>query len=263
MTTLPNADSQAYAAKMDDQKIRKAEQVLGEPVLPEFSEDLRRTKRNLLIVSSVSIFAQLSRIQITEAGFLGFKFSNPEQIWLQIGVLSVVVYLFIQFCWRSWDYIQLTRLRITGSKLSHVTTGKLASEYGDYPDDPIQSTLYMWWLSEAKKIRNFSGMVHDVQRVAAQLDEVTKRPENMEMPNINHVIRSASEINQAVSQLKTRIDEVGEIITSARIPVSLARFDRWFRCFSLSQIGRVLLLDLVLPFFLGAISIILSVQRLI
>lgn len=43
--------------KEEDQKT--VEQVLGEPVLPEFSEELRRIKRNLLVIASAAIFAQV------------------------------------------------------------------------------------------------------------------------------------------------------------------------------------------------------------
>ena len=45
---------------MSDEDKIKAERAMGEPVLPEFSEDLRRTRRNLLVVSSVLIFAQIT-----------------------------------------------------------------------------------------------------------------------------------------------------------------------------------------------------------
>ena len=248
---------------MNDEVIRKVEQDLGEPVLPEFSEDLRRIKRNLLIVSSVAIFAQLSGVQITEAGFLGFKFSNPDQIWLQIALLSVVGYLFVQFCWRAWDYIQHTRLRITGTRVSHVTTGKLASKYGDYPNDPIQSTLYNWWLNEARRIGNLSAMADQIHRITDLLEEVAKRPGNMEMPNINHVMQSASEINNNIAKLVNRIEEAEKAIGSARIPVSLKRFDRWFHRFPKSQIRRIILLDVAFPFFFGAMGIWLTVAQII
>jgi hypothetical protein len=248
---------------MDDDKIRKAEQVLGEPILPEFSEDLRRTKRNLLIVSSVSIFAQLSKIQITETAFLGFKFSSPDQAWLQIGVLSVVGYLFIQFCWRGWDYIQFSRLRITGSRVSHVTTARLASEYGDYPNDPIQSTLYNWWLEAGKRIGNLSEIANELRRVAKELEDVAKRQGNMEMANINHVVHGAGDIRNKASELERRLGEAVKVIQSARIPVSLERFDRWFRRFSKSQIARIVLLDLAVPFIFGVVAIGFSVQRMI
>ncbi len=109
---------------------KKVEVDLGEPVFAEFSENLRRTKRNLLIVSSVAIFAHLSGVQIQATGVLGLKFDNDlEQIWLQTALFFIVAYLFLQFVWQASDYIHLNRLRITGTRLSHVTTGKSMPTY--------------------------------------------------------------------------------------------------------------------------------------
>ena len=87
---------------------------LGEPVFTEYTEDLRRTKRNLLIVSSVAILAHLSGVQTEAKTFLGLTFSGLEQIWLQTALFFIVVYLFVQFVWQMWIYIQYNRLRITG-----------------------------------------------------------------------------------------------------------------------------------------------------
>lgn len=247
---------------MSSEAMRQVKQDLGEPVLPEFSEDLRRTKRNLLVVSSVAIFAHLSGIQITESGFLGFKFSNPEQIWLQVGLLSVVSYLFVQFCWRAWDYILSIRLRVTGSRVSHITGAVFASDYGDYPTDPTQSTLYSWWLQEAPNIGNLSAIAEQVHRVADRLDEVANRPGNIEAPNINHVSRAATEIKNDTAELQRHIENAVKTLQSARIPVSLDRFDRWFRCFRTSQITRIILLDVIFPFVFGAAGIWLTTAEM-
>ncbi len=178
-------------------------------------------------------------------------------------MLGVVGYLFIQFCWRAWDYIQFTRLRITGTRVRHVTTAELASEYGDYPNDPIQSTLYNWWLNQARKIGNFSAMVDQIHRITDLLEKVANRPGNMEMPNINHVMQSASEINNNIAKLVNRIEEAEKTIGSARIPVSLERFDHWFHRYSKSQMHRIMFLDMIFPFVFGAMWIYLLVADMI
>jgi hypothetical protein len=63
--------------------------------------------------------------------------------------------------------------------------------------------------------------------------------------------------------LERRLDGAVKAVQSARIPVSLERFDRWFQRFSKSQIARIVLLDLAFPFIFGAFAIGLSVQRMI
>ena len=222
-----------------------------------------RTKRNLLIVSGVAIFAFLSKLQITSASFLGFKFSNPEVFWLDTAVLSVLGYLFVQFFWKGWDFLQLTRIRITGTRLSHQTAASFASKYGDYPSEPIQSSLYHWWASEAKQIGNLSEMAKTVHRLADELEEVARQPGNIEMPNINHVISKSTEITNAITSFEKSLDKAREAIESARIPVSLERFNRWFFRFESSQICRLLILDVGFPFCFGLTAIALWAYKLI
>ena len=106
-------------------------------------------------------------------------------------------------------------------------------------------------------------MADQVHRVAGRLEDVANRPGNMEMPNINHVIQAASEIENGIAKLENRIGQVEKVIVSARIPVSLERFDRWFRCFSRSQITRIMLLDVIFPFVFGAVGICLTVAKMI
>ena len=249
--------------EMSEEAIERAKQVLGEPVLPDFSDELRRTKRNLLIVSAVAIFALVSNVKITESGFLGFKFSNPDQVWLLLAMLTITLYLFVQFCWLTLDYLQQTRLRITGTRVSHVTTGKLASDLGDYPDDPRQSTLYNWWLGEAMRIGNLSALADQIRSATTRLDELAHRPDNLEMPNLDSVLNTMGEINKHAAKLESRLDQVTKTFGSGRIPVSLERFDRWFRCFSKSQVARLFCLDIVFPFVLGIIAILITAKQLV
>jgi len=247
---------------MSDEDKIKAERAMGEPVLPEFSEDLRRTRRNLLVVSSVLIFAQISKVQITAANFFAFKISNPSQTWLYIGATCVLAYLLLQFCWKGWDYIHFMRIRVTGSRLSHVTTGRMASDFGDYPSDPNQSNLYYWWTEQARKIGNLSKMADDVHIVANRLQEVAKQPGNIDMSNINHVTSSAGEINNKISSLENRLTELQKVLNSTRIPTSLERYDRWFYHFKKSQVCRIVMLDLVFPLVLGVTAMYLWIKEL-
>lgn len=247
---------------MSDEKLRKVEAALQEPVFADFSEELRRTKRNLLAVSSISIFAYFSGVEITEPEILGMKFTNPDKVWFQSAFLCVAGYLLLQFGWRAWDYVQHTRLRITGTRVSHVTTAVLSSEHGDYPNDPTQSTLYNWWRAEARKIGNLSQVADELHRAAAQLEEVAQRPGNMEMPNIHQVSTAAASINGNAAQLSRKIEEAEKAITSIRVPASLERFDAWFHRFSTSQVLRILLLDLIFPGVVGLTAVALVILEI-
>ena len=209
-------------------------------------------------MSSVAILAYLSGVQTEATGFLGLKFNGLEQIWLQIALFSVVVYLFLQFVWQMWDYIQFSKLRITGTRVSHVTTARYGSEHGDYPDDPIQSTLYQWWSTQAEMIGNLSQVADELHRVAGQLEEAAQRPGNMEQPNINHVQLTGSQINKDAAKLGRQIEAASKAITAERIPISLKRFDAWFRRFRVSQVCRMVVLDMAIPVILGLAGICLT-----
>ena len=237
---------------------KKVEVDLGEPVFAEFSENLRRTKRNLLIVSSVAVFAHFSGVQIQATGFAGLKFVDDlEPIWLQAALFCIVTYLFVQFLWQAFDYIHHNRLRITGTRLNPVTVGTVASEHGDYPDDPIQSTLYHWWSTQAGKIGNLSNVADELQRVGAQLEEAAN--ENMEQPNIMNVINIQGNITKGVEDLRRKIEAAEKATTAERIPISLKRFDVWFRRFRASQVFRILGLELGLPAIIGLLGFCLMI----
>ncbi len=106
-------------------------------------------------------------------------------------------------------------------------------------------------------------MADQVHRVAQQLEAVANRPVKLEIPNINHVMQTGFEINNTIAKLMNRIEEAQKTIGSARISVSLEKFDRWFRRFSKSQIARILLLDVIFPFLFGAMWIWLTEAKMI
>jgi hypothetical protein len=246
---------------MADKKTDEVERALGEPVLADLPDELRRTKRNLLMVSSAAIFSHFAKVQITESGFLGFKFSNPEQVWFALALFSLVAYLFVQFAWRAIDYATYTRLRVTGTRLRHVTTAIIGSEDADYPSDPLQSTLYCWWLQRAKRIGNFASVFKELKENLATLQAVAKEPPHFDMPNINHITQTCTKLTEDISRLERSLNEVEKTITSVRVPVSLERFDRWFLCFKTSQVVRVLVLDLVFPVAFGIAALVLACNK--
>lgn len=108
----------AVADEAGDEEKRKAvEKVLGEPIFDDFSDNTLKIRRNLLVVA----------------------------------------YLVVHFGWNSITHFQQWRLRVTGTRLAF-KTGRSPGLYledderGDYPDDPRQSTLYTWWLVQAKQL---------------------------------------------------------------------------------------------------------------
>jgi len=65
--------------------------------------------------------------------------------------------------WGAIDSFCEWRLRITGTRAAFITTGILSSESGDYPNDPRHSTLYFWWVKNAKIIDNLTEKVDSIE----------------------------------------------------------------------------------------------------
>ena len=234
---------------------RKAiEESLGNPVLADVPDELRKTKRNLLVVAGVVIFASLAEIEVTQAGFLGFQFTNPSEWWLDLSLLCVVAYLFAQFAWQVADYLMQTRVRITGTRVAHVTTARAAGSEGDYPNDPSQSSLYYWWSEETKSSKGLHKTVAELEGAAERIDAFANQPENAANPNINHVESAAHDLRRATGELQRQIEQWEKVITSQRIPLSLERFDRWFGCFTRSQVWRLFVLDIALPSLVAGLA---------
>ena len=234
-------------ADHSEEKFREAEKGLGEPVLAEFSDELAKSKRNLLLVSSVVLFIGFSEIRIDEINILGVKFGIPEASYLNWALVVVVSYFLIQFLWLIFDYIHHAQLRLTGTRVSHVTSAKVASSFGDYPDNPAQSSLYNFWLNGSKTVQQLHEMRDLIADAIKHVEEASEKPTIKENPNINEVLRAAHRLRDNLTKLETSQTKLADVLNSERIPVSLARFDKWFWRYKKSQSWRIVLLDLCLP----------------
>lgn len=195
----------ALADEAGDEEKRKAvEKVLGEPIFDDFSDNTLKIRRNLLVAAFLVVVYKLNGLSVgADASVAGVKIVGLTNQVVDQTMFWVVAYLVVHFGWNSITHFQQWRLRITGTRLVHQTGAKWASDKADHPDDPRQSTLYTWWLVQAKQLAS-----------------------NSQTPDA--------------------------IMSSSRIPVSLERFDRWFKLFQSNQLARWLVIEWGLPLFLGA-----------
>lgn len=165
----------------------------------------------------------------------------------------------IHYLWTTFDSFLEWRLRVTGTRLSFITTGMFASEHCDYPNDPRQSTLYSWWLSEAQRIGNLSAKFRELERLLQNLDQDLRAryTAGADAMNIVNACRPIGEASKAISNLQQSTDQASKAISAARVPVSLKRFDNWFQFFLRSQNLRWLVFDLLVPIFLAGYAICL------
>lgn len=249
---------------VEGEKLNAVEKVLGEPVAPELSENVWRVRKNLVIISAIAIAAVLADLRIDDgSSLLGLKLSGLSDAVLRTGLLCVLAYLSIHFLWAAFDSFLEWRLRITGTRLSFITTARFASEDGDYPNDPRQSTLYTWWLNDAKRIGNLSARLPDLERLLQNLDQDLRAryTNGTDAMNIVNACRPIHDARDVMVKLQQSIDEVQKAISASRVPVSLKRFDGWFELFLRSQNLRWLVIDILVPALLAGFAILLLCQH--
>jgi hypothetical protein len=248
----------------EDKKIKAVEKTLGEPVSPELSDNSWKIRTNLMFVSVISIAVTQANLHIDPSStFLGLKFTGINDSVIRNGLLFITIYLGIHFLWTAFDGFLEWRLRITGTRLSFVTSGsRLASMDGDYPNDPRQSTLYHWWTIHAKSIGNFNSNLSKLELLLKELDSDLRDRMSSGVDSLN-IVNACHPIGEAIdgiARLSRSIESTQKMINAKRILVSLERFDKWFELFLRSQNLRWLVIDLLVPVILCGCSIYLLCQ---
>ncbi|MBI4684094.1 MAG: hypothetical protein HY755_02730 [Nitrospirae bacterium] len=143
-----------------------------------------------------------------------------------------------------------------------MTTAKLASEHGDYPNDPRQSTLYYWWSRQATKIGNLGNKLITIENNLKLWEEKLKEIMSSRGDSLN-IANGCSEISATradINQLKNAVENAQKTVSSVRIAGSLKRFDSWFHYFLRSQNLRWFAFELALPVAFGATALVLLIK---
>ena len=69
-------------------------------------------------------------------------------------------------------------------------------------------------------------------------------------------------INQSSIALADSVKSLENVLTSERIPVSLSRFDNWFKHFVAIQNFRWFIIEVSLPVILGLLAIVLMAKEI-
>lgn len=236
----------------------KVEKVLGEPFAMDFPDYVRKIRNSLISLSAISIALILGGLQLSgDSTFLGLKFEGFSNSLVLRLLLLLNVYMFLHFLWCSIDHFQEWWLRLTGTRVAYVTTGKFASEEADYPNDPRQSTLYNWWKDEARKISSLQAPFEDIHKKLETWEATVKESLEGKNPNVVSACMSINRISSDIQKLNKSIEQIGKAIDSQRIPVSLRRFDSHFQFYLRSQNLRWLVFELGFPLALGGCALFL------
>ncbi len=237
---------------MSESKIKKAQKALGEPLMPEFTDYMRRVRSLLIVVSLISIGVVIGGLVIDpSSSFLGVRFQGLSDELIRKGLLVANSYLLIHFVWGGSDSWLEWGARLTGTRVAFVTTGKSASEHCDYPSDPRQSTLYNWWKNSASRIASLTEPLETIKKKLAAWEKRVEEAILKNDPNVMIVVSSFREIQKNIYELKKKIENVEKTLTATRIPASLECFDGRFKLMLRSQNIRWLVLELAFPVLLG------------
>lgn len=243
---------------------KDVEKSLGEPVTAEFSDYVRRLRGNLVFISFISISLIIGGLEIDPtSSILGLKFKGLDNSSLMLGLAILNTYMLFHFLWCSFDAFQEWGMRVTGTRLSFITTARLSSEHGDYPSDPRQTSLYHWWKDQANKIGSLSEPIIEINsKLEVWEKKVKEALESQGNPNAVNVCMAINRVSTDITKLKSSIETVSKTIESTRIPASLERFDNRFQLFLRSQNLRWLVLELGLPIIMGLTSVFLLLSKL-
>lgn len=241
----------------DNEKIMQIEKIMGDPIALEPTEYEERIRRNLLIVSFLSVMAWWGGA--TPTGHIeiwGMSFEHLDIKALSWAALFITSYQLLHYGWVILNKLAYWRVRLTGVRLQVVRgpQGQRSANFGgpagidpvDYKGDEKNSNLYCWMIERSPQYHNF-------------IDALTKQSEKLKSLDANiESSKSISEsaIKDAISSLDKTSKQLLEEINNVRINVSLRRFDRWFHMMVLSQSIRWFVLDLLFPLVLGITAMI-------
>ncbi|MGC4008541.1 MAG: hypothetical protein QM805_05835 [Pseudomonas sp.] len=233
---------------------------LGEPVGFDLSDAASKIKRNLLLVSLVIIILVLGELKTSDKlSIFGVSLEGVTPEKLMLGLGFVLLYSAMHFSWYCFDALGEWYVRVTGTRLAYITGARYADKVCDYPDDPKQSTLYTWWLKEARTAFRFRELMDDL---GPQIEEVNRRIDDIDAgrnPSGNGAMAATAinMLNGTVLKFNSHLENYGRIVGEDRIPFSLKRFDRRFHLLLRSQNLRVLLVDVIVPFLVAFYAAVL------
>ncbi|KEY88738.1 hypothetical protein PC358_06295 [Pseudomonas capeferrum] len=187
----------------------------------------------------------------SDFSILGVKLTGVTPFKLMVGLSIVLIYSLIHFIWYCYELYSEWSVRVTGTKLAFVTGAKLGATGADYPDDPKQSTLYTWWIQEARSMTAYSDLLNRVGESVQQFSVHVEQLQQRDMTVGGSVSSSIQGMNNTLEQIRRSLDSTESTITNTRVPESLARFDRRFSLLLKSQNLRMLVVEVGIPIILS------------
>lgn len=221
---------------MEDKKqIDNIKKNLENPVFTNLDVLLDKSRVKLISFSLLGFFIYHYDIDIkTGLSFLGITIKNITINDITIMLTAILIYLFINFIWMSWNRFIEWNIRRTGTSEKVIKNTKSFAEHSyEYPNDTKQASLYYYWVKNEKNILELES--------------------KLKATNFNE--NEGKDLNKNLQQLKS-------ILYDERIKASLEKFDETFCQKIKSENLRWVIFDFGLPGLVCLSSIILLLIKI-
>ncbi|OCL81614.1 hypothetical protein AAW30_01830 [Arcobacter porcinus] len=251
------------------------EKIMKEPVFIENSESAKKSRNVLLSLSTITIFLIYFNLSIKDdSSILGLKFNGLNENSIYIALFVIIIFNLINFFWNSYNTYNEWEIRQTGMKNfnSDFTIDFMYTDNGNSsylsPVEPRNSTLYYWWACQSSKIQDTEKLLKELSDINnkiydnLQLIESNQRKKIFIHENVSYTALLFQKNMESISNIEKNFEIIKSALATKNIETNLYKFDKRFKTFLYSQNLKWILLDLLFPFILSIVSIILLLCKI-
>lgn len=214
--------------------------VLAEPFIPEFSDYVQKIRRNCVAISCLVLIMVYGGVSVSpDLATSGFKLKGIDDALVKTLLLILTIYWLIHFLWCALDYFGEWRIRLTNIK---------ENLYSWDADDKAtskatrNSTFLSWMYFNHEPTVHFRHQLDELKELLQKAD--------MDQPDKSRIEQN---IASGIMTLQNATNVAEEMLKA--YDLRMRRFESWWRMFQASSSIRWLVIELLLPIFLGAIAI--------
>lgn len=223
---------------LDEDSYKKVLDVMIKPNLESIDPETSKIRRNLYVVSIISVFIGYASkgIVVDQSSIFGIRFNELNTDVAMYILLAIQVYFFCHFSWAMRDYWEQQRQRLTGLDVTK-----------DFMESCVNPQQIQSRIKENKNSTLHGWFFQDYQRYL----EIEHNIELMKEYGGSRMI--AGDKRVAIGAIENFYNQLNQTIPY--INQSLRRYDDGFFRLRKSQCYRWFILDFGIPFLCGIAGI--------